>query len=313
VHSSLLQRWSRTISALGFAGLCVATVLTLVEAPTPLLSQLVHFQFYLALAWAAWIGIYLIFARHQPRSQIRRGALLTGLIALAWHGHTWAGPWDFSAQPNATPEQTVRLMWANVQQHESHIQNLLELVEQEQPDVIGLGEAVDCDALDQLLAAYPHVILELANGLVLCSRIPWVHTERILVPDSRPIVAGELLWQGRSLHLFAVHALWPTETAHGETCIAAAALSYRRANSLFMGDWNTTPWAPSYRYLLGHSNLQDCRQGRGAWATWSMTQLPLVRLPIDHMFFGGELLVGDFRVGPDFGSDHYPVLVDIGF
>ena len=275
----------------------MATVLTLVEASTPLLSQLIHFQFYLALGWGAWIGVFVLFARRQPRSQIRRGALLAGLLAFVWHGQTWAGPWDFAAQPVAMPEQTIRVMWANVQHHESRIQNLLAVVEQEQPDVIGLGEAVACPPLDQLLESYPHVISDVATGLVLCSRLPWQSTERISVPQSRPILGGELLWQGQSLHLFAVHALWPTDSAHGETCIAAAALSFQQPNKLFMGDWNTTPWAPSYRYVLRHSQLQDCRQGKGAWATWSMSQMPVVRLPIDHIFFGGDLLVDDFRVG----------------
>lgn len=309
-----MQRWIRTLFTFGFAGLCLATVLTIVEAPTPLLSQLVHFQFYLALGWAAWIALYILLARRAPRSQLRRGALLTGLLALAWHGHIWAGPWDLgsAAGGQLANQPSVRVMWANVQHHEQRILNLFAVIEQEQPDVIGLGEAVSCTALDRLLELYPHAITDLASGLVLCSRLPWSNTERILVAESRPILGGELPWQGSRIHLFAVHALWPTESAHGETCLAVAALSQRRPNCLFMGDWNTTPWAPSYQFLLRHSELEDARQGGGAWATWRMAQAPWLRLPIDHMFFRAPLKVDAFRVGADFGSDHFPVIAEIG-
>lgn len=290
----------------------VATVLSLIDGPTPLLGQIVHFQFYLALGWAAWIGVFLLFGRHKERSQIRRGALLTGLLALIWHGHTWAGPLGWpTAYALDQPDKTLRVMWANVQHEEAHIQRLIEVIKQENPDVVGLGEAVHGKALKQLLLDYPYSIEGLENGLILCSRLPWVQTERIDVPKSRPILRGELQWQGQRMHVFAVHALWPTQSAHLESCFAAATLSRQYANSVFMGDWNTTPWAPSFRYLIQHSDLRDARQGGAAWATWGLHQMPWVRLPIDHLFFGGDLKVGNFRVGPEFGSDHNPILAEI--
>ncbi len=307
------NRWLRTLSAFGFAALLVATLLSLVDAPTPLLSQVVHFQFYLALGWAMWIPVFLFCNKRGPRSQIRRGTLLTALVALAWHSHTWAGPWNpTAAHPPPLPATTVKVMWANVQHLDSRIEQLVEVIEINQPDVIGLGEAVSCSALDQILAEYPHGLTDLATGLVLCSKLPFAETERILVPQSRPILAGELNWKGESIHIFAVHALWPTEPAHGETCIAVASLSFRHANSLFMGDWNTTPWAPSYRFLMEHSDLRDARQGAAAWPTWRMSKMPWLQLPIDHFFFAGSLRVGEFEVGPAFGSDHNPVFVEIG-
>jgi endonuclease/exonuclease/phosphatase family metal-dependent hydrolase len=37
---------------------------------------------------------------------------------------------------------------------------------------------------------------------------------------------------------------------------------------------------------------------------------PLLWLPLDHCLVSADLLVGQFRVGPYAGSDHFPVVVD---
>ena len=41
--------------------------------------------------------------------------------------------------------------------------------------------------------------------------------------------------------------------------------------------------------------------------TWP-TYNPLLRIPIDHCLVSEHFMIGEQYQGPDFGSDHYPVL-----
>jgi endonuclease/exonuclease/phosphatase (EEP) superfamily protein YafD len=46
--------------------------------------------------------------------------------------------------------------------------------------------------------------------------------------------------------------------------------------------------------------------------TWP-TPLPApLRVPIDTVFVGGGLSLRDLHAGPDLGSDHLPVIAEIG-
>ncbi|MBC8403636.1 MAG: endonuclease/exonuclease/phosphatase family protein [Planctomycetes bacterium] len=312
VIPSTLNHGLRLAWVITFVGLLVSTLFTLLGGPIPLLDQVVHFQFYLALGWTGWVLLFLTLGRSQAGSQLRRAAMLCALAGAGWHGHVWAGPLKFHPAPAADGSAAeVLIMWANVQHGETHIQNLLDLVAKRQPDVIGLGEAVACEALDQLLEQYPYSVQDLATGLVLCSRLPLQGLQMVPVPKSRPILTGVLQLNGTALHINALHALWPTEPAHLETIFKVAEIAADHPSCLFMGDWNTTPWARGYLRLLANTHLWDVRQGAAPWATWRSKRGSLLRLPIDHVFIQGDVVGRDFEIGPDFGSDHFPIFAKI--
>lgn len=77
-----------------------------------------------------------------------------------------------------------------------------------------------------------------------------------------------------------------------------------------MGDFNMTPWSPKFRQLVADSHLRDTVRGFGLQPTWP-AGAPQFWIPIDHVLVSPDILVVDRRVGPDLGSDHYPVIVDI--
>lgn len=64
------------------------------------------------------------------------------------------------------------------------------------------------------------------------------------------------------------------------------------------GDFNTTPWGRAYASVpgvrAGDPRLEGTFPGFAG----------LLGLPIDHIKFGGGLILKDYRVGPDIGSDH---------
>lgn len=67
------------------------------------------------------------------------------------------------------------------------------------------------------------------------------------------------------------------------------------------GDFNVTPWGRAYGAVPG-ARAGDPRMAGTfpAFAGW-------FGLPIDHIKFGGGLLLVDYRAGPGIGSDHLPL------
>ena len=70
---------------------------------------------------------------------------------------------------------------------------------------------------------------------------------------------------------------------------------------VIVGDFNTTPWGRAYQATPGVRAGDPRFDGTfPAFAGW-------FGLPIDHVKFGGGLVLTDYRAGPDIGSDHLPL------
>ncbi len=80
---------------------------------------------------------------------------------------------------------------------------------------------------------------------------------------------------------------------------------------LILGDLNSTPWCPPLRRLLASTGLRPAWRGH-AWgaATWP-AQVPFLRIPLDHALLDPSLVCTSYRTGPDIGSDHFPVLIEL--
>ena len=77
-----------------------------------------------------------------------------------------------------------------------------------------------------------------------------------------------------------------------------------------MGDLNVSPWSAEFRQLLKDSQLRDSTKGFGLQPTWP-THVRLMQIPIDHLLYSSDIKIIDRRVGPNIGSDHYPLIVDL--
>jgi len=92
------------------------------------------------------------------------------------------------------------------------------------------------------------------------------------------------------------------------TVAAQVKASYRPV--ILIGDLNGTPWSPYFRDFLRASGLRNTSQGRGVQGSWP-AGLPAGRIPLDHCLVSPEIRVIDRQVGPQVGSDHLPLLVDL--
>jgi endonuclease/exonuclease/phosphatase (EEP) superfamily protein YafD len=77
-----------------------------------------------------------------------------------------------------------------------------------------------------------------------------------------------------------------------------------------MGDMNITPWSPVMRDFLEQNRLKDSALGHGIHPTWFSHSL-MFGIPIDQILHGSGVVILDRHVGPEIGSDHFPVTADI--
>jgi endonuclease/exonuclease/phosphatase (EEP) superfamily protein YafD len=119
-----------------------------------------------------------------------------------------------------------------------------------------------------------------------------------------------------SIVLYAVHARTPTSpegaAARDEVLNEVA----RRARDetlpvVVVGDFKATPWSHAFRDLQSTADLVDSTRGFGYQPTWPGSSWIILALPVDHLLHSPELTTVDRRIGPDLGSSHRPLLVQL--
>jgi endonuclease/exonuclease/phosphatase (EEP) superfamily protein YafD len=116
------------------------------------------------------------------------------------------------------------------------------------------------------------------------------------------------------LEVLGVHPLPPVsegEAARNRIQLATHAewAATRSGPSVVVGDLNATPWAAGFRELAASGDLQNSQRGYGVAPTWEVGRFWAV--PIDHLLHSDDLVTVDRVVGPDLGSDHRPLLVEV--
>ena len=217
---------------------------------------------------------------------------------------------------------SLKLLGANVYIHNRQSEPLLDLIDERRPDVVLLLEtdrwwAKQVAGLEE---DYPHHLLEpLDNsyGMLLYSRWPIEDAEvRRLVQPRIPSMRVKLKApNGDGVVLYAVHPRPPPRkrTANRDAELLLVAKEVRDAPDtpiVVMGDLNDVAWSDTSRLFRQISGLLDPRVGRGQYATFS-ADWPLLKWPLDHVFYADQFLLNSIEVLPDIGSDHYPFMADL--
>lgn len=80
---------------------------------------------------------------------------------------------------------------------------------------------------------------------------------------------------------------------------------------IVLGDCNATRWTAAYRTMLAASGLADTAEGAGWQPTWPVSLPSMLRIPIDQILVEPSVRVHRRWVGPETGSDHLPVFVEL--
>src|SRR5690606_8720052 len=81
---------------------------------------------------------------------------------------------------------------------------------------------------------------------------------------------------------------------------------------IVIGDLNDVAWSYTTELFLKVSELLDPRRGRGFFNTFH-AGYPLVRFPLDHAFISSHFKLKALKRTHNFGSDHFPILVNLQY
>ena len=291
---------------------------------------------YIRLAWLAFMIRTFLFHAGLAWSLVaiaaacvRRWRLLAAtlpLLALAF------GPAVWNCRPKHPPAiagEPITVMSVNLLAGNHNTGPIIAEVAAARPDVLLLLEYTPHwhAAFRQPLAAdYPyvtHAIRQGSFGMAVYSRLPLAEPVNLELPlaDSGTPQARAVVQVGdRRLAIYAVHLMPPKSARHTirQRRELADLVEHLRAEELpvvLCGDFNFTSRSALAAALadLGLTDVHDI-SGFGRGTTWSvlgrMRYLPGIR--IDHIYVSPELTSLTSRTGVGQGSDHRPVVAEIG-
>ncbi|MCA9658864.1 MAG: endonuclease/exonuclease/phosphatase family protein [Myxococcales bacterium] len=152
---------------------------------------------------------------------------------------------------------------------------------------------------------------------------PKPHVEVLELVPELPALALAVELDGAAIALLSVHTLPPGSADYArrrDRMLAAAGVwadERRGAGEIpvIVGDLNTTPFSRSLRHLLDDADLVNSQAGHGlapTWPTGPWFARVLFAIPIDHLLHDRRLITTAREVGPELGSDHRPLRVELG-
>jgi len=138
--------------------------------------------------------------------------------------------------------------------------------------------------------------------------------ERIMTDQSDSYIRGSFKFKEKMFTLFGVHLTSPvgkvrTDARNKQLNGLVEEIQKNNQPTVVVGDFNITPWSLYFQDFIQKSQLRDTRKGIGIYPTW-LAQFPPLSIPIDHSLTSDGIEVGSFSLGPSFGSDHLPMILD---
>lgn len=222
------------------------------------------------------------------------------------------------------PGHAVAILAVNVLMENTRHDDLITIIEREDPDVLLLMETDEIwsDALQNVLARYSTVKAHLSDdhyGLIFATRLG-VETVEFIWPaeDDTPAVKATLLApNGPKLSFVGLHPRPPvpgndTKTRDKQIKRAALMTASSELPTVCMGDFNDVAWSWTTRRFKRYGGFLEPRVGRGMISSFH-ADYPFMRLPIDQLFLTKGVGLSSFARLEAFGSDHFPMKACVFF
>lgn len=290
---------------------CLASALGALGRLHWILELVSHFMVWQAMLTGA--GLIMLLAIRRWRWAFAAAIVIAAqsYLPLSWY-------WPVDGTPQAA---NCRLLLANVLTTNTNKQAFLALVDAVNPDVICVQETDGEweEALKVLDARYPiHSIVPRSDnfGIAFYTRLHGGLSGVLFQREHDvPALAATVDVGGRRVSILDVHALPPlgslmAEHRNGQLVSIGGWIEAQAEPVILLGDLNLTVYSPEYRHFMAGSGLRNARQGFGPLGTWPVW-VPFARLPLDQCLIKGDLEVVSCSSGPDIGSDHLPLIVDL--
>jgi endonuclease/exonuclease/phosphatase (EEP) superfamily protein YafD len=225
----------------------------------------------------------------------------------------------FGATAVAGETSVIKVLTVNISYRQFSTRRLLQIIREADPDVVVAQEltpyaAGELTPLDASFVNSFKLPAEGPYGIAMWSRLPLDHVGPFAL-NRQPAIEARVRAPGGTFTLLGVHLNAPTTVrraaARNAELRALAARSAAVDGPLVVaGDLNLTPYSPFFGDFLAASGLTDTRRHRTPSVSWPAL-LPIVAIPIDHVAVSSEFAILSHRRLPNFGSDHYGVLVEL--
>jgi endonuclease/exonuclease/phosphatase (EEP) superfamily protein YafD len=283
-------------------------------------ERLSHFQIQYFVGSLILLGLIVVGKQQH--------LFLIGLICVSMilvNLLTWYMPNNRQSAP------LLKVFSCNTWAYNQNYPDLLALVRQENPDIAMFYEVT---APGQQLLNTLNDILPFSVGrdtsAVIYTKLS-LNDTRVLFNNAKyhnTTIIENLRQNDRAFTVVATH---PSSPQTKEQFLARneqlANLSEYLASStaplIMGGDFNVSMWSPFYRRFVEKSRLDNARQGFGVIPTWAPIKIrslpeflqPWLSVPIDYIFTRSgdfELRIISMKAGSYVGSDHLPVIAEIG-
>ena len=295
------------------AFLAVATMLAILFPRRPLLGVPQHWGLQLwQLSLVAAIGGLLL--------TDWRALALSAAVTGYWSWRLWPRRVPRNATEGATP--LLRIASANLLYENVDFERILSGLATLEADVLVVCEVTPeaRQRLRRLQTDYGYTLdtctPESVYGILILSRFPLTLRSSGIGEDSAPRhLAADLAVEGRSIALVAIHPSNPIRfsRAHripGEFDAVAGLCRMAAQDLVLIGDCNAAGWSSYLRELEKATGVVNDGKVRPSWPIWVP---PLVRLPLDHVWVRGRVVLLKAGLGPRLGSDHLPLIAEIGW
>lgn len=314
---TLLRAFAGPLLRLGLLAVLGATLAGYLAGLHWVLELFSHFRIQLAVG-ALLLLLLALLLRRRWSGALALAALLANLYPI-WPYLPGLG------RAEAQPPPSLRVMAFNLHNRHSDLAAVEAYLARVRPDFVLLTELPPgaADWLAGLRPVFPHQAVERTSSafdVAFLSRAPLAAADfdrsaaSYLPVLTTRLCDPETAAPGRCLTVIGLHAANPLGNSglrdRQLRLAAQKAAAVTDGMVLMLGDLNTTPWAPIFGEVLERGRLRDSAQGFALKGTW-MSRNPLFGLTIDHVLLGEGVAASSRQVGPDLGSDHYPVVTEV--
>ncbi|MEW6499165.1 MAG: endonuclease/exonuclease/phosphatase family protein [Cyanobacteriota bacterium] len=149
-----------------------------------------------------------------------------------------------------------------------------------------------------------------------------VATQIVHLPEGsvRPMLEATIRWGGKEVAILSIQLTRPqsvgTSAFQKVEFDAVADWSIRQQKEskrevVAIGDFNSTPWSGRFREFLHQTNLRNSQRGFGLEPTWHAILPSPLMIAIDHCLHSKSITTINRATGPNIGSDHLPIFVEL--
>ncbi len=282
----------------------------------------------LAAGGVLTLGVYLLYGIEHPFEYAVLGllGLSIGYQAYCIFPYTPLASVDVLAANRGDDSERLSVLVSNVELPNRDADALLEVVEENQPDLVLTLEPDTwwMDRLQPLDDEYPHSVKypqDNSYGMSLHSRRPLIDPEVCFIVDEKiPSIHTKVeLPSGRPVQVHCMHPRPPhpvredgTTERDAELLILGRKIKDRDGPTIVVGDLNDVSWSYTTQLFQRISGLLDPRVGRGTYNTFH-ARYPLLRYPLDHAFHSDHFKLVRLECLSYIGSDHFPVLLEVEY